>query len=397
MLSSIQSKKGGGMTTATIGFLPERLTQAREARELSLTALSDLLEVSKAAISNYEKGINKPTHNTLQDISNKLNLPLNFFLKPNSVVNNSARIFYRAMSSVTKSARKRAERRFEWLKEIILYLKEYLDFPEVNLPVFDVPKDFRKITDNMIEKYAENLRDYWNLGLSPIADVIKIIESNGVFVSCGSLGVETLDAFSELDNGIPYVFLGSDKNLLARSRFDAGHELGHIIMHSAIDKSTLNTASDFKIIEEQAHHFSASFLLPSQSFVNELWGVSLDSFRSLRSKWKISIAAMISRAKQLELINEGEAKRLWINRNRRGWREFEPLDDLPTERPKMLANAFNVLLKNSVKTKEQILDDLSLTANDIEELANLPKGFFYGEEEYKLPRIKKRGNIVLLQ
>ncbi len=382
------------MTTATNGFIAERLLQAREARELSLTALADLIQVSKAAISHYEKGTHAPSPEILRNMSEKLNLPISFFLKPNPVINNSARIFYRSMSSATKSARKRAERRFEWLKETTLYLKEYLDFPKINFPKLDIPKDFRKITKSMIESYAEQLRDYWNLGRAPIADVIKILESNGVFVSCGSLEADTLDAFSELDNDTPYIFLGSDKNILVRSRFDAGHELGHIIMHPSVDKIFLNKRSDFKLIEEQAHHFSAAFLLPGQSFVNELWGISLDSFRSLKAKWKISIAAMISRAKQLELIDDEEAKRLWINRNRRGWREFEPLDDLPVEKPKMLSNAFIVLLENSIKTKDQILSDLALTANDLEELISLPKKFFSIEEESNLPKLKAQGNIV---
>ena len=191
-----------------------------------------------------------------------------------------------------------------------------------------------------------------------------------------------------------FIYLNSDKNILARSRFDACHELGHLILHSAVDKTTLNKTIDFKILEEQAHHFSAAFMFPAQSFVNELWGISLESFRSLKARWKVSIAAMISRAIQLELIDEDEAKRLWINRNRRGWREFEPLDDLPPEKPKMLSNSFTVLLENKIKTKEQILSDLALAANDIEQLSNLPPGFFKDKEELSEVKLKIQKNII---
>jgi len=51
---------------------------------------------------------------------------------------------------------------------------------------------------------------------------------------------------------------------------------------------------------------------------------------SLKPKWKVSIGVMIKRLENLDIISEDEAKRLWINYNRRGWRREEPLDnDIP--------------------------------------------------------------------
>ena len=195
------------MTVGTTGFVAERLTQAREARGLSLTALADLLQVSSASISHYEKGSHTPSSEILRILTEKLSLPISFFLKPNPVLNSTARIFYRSMNSATKHARKRAERRFEWLKEIILYLEEFLEFPKNNMPQFDVPNNFRNITKSMIENYANQLRDYWGLGHGPIGDIVKTLETNGIFVSHGSLDAETLDAFSELDkNKFFYIF-----------------------------------------------------------------------------------------------------------------------------------------------------------------------------------------------
>ncbi|HSW76248.1 MAG TPA: XRE family transcriptional regulator [Candidatus Saccharimonadales bacterium] len=382
------------MSIGTMGFVAERLVQGREARGLTLTALADLIQVNKSAISHYEKGLHTPSPEILKNISQKLNLPICFFLKPNPIINSSSRIFYRSMCAVTKQARKRAERRFEWLKEIIIYLSEFLDFPKPNLPKFDAPKDFRKITANMIENYTQQLRDFWNLGFGPIADVIRCLEANGIFVSYGNLDAEMLDAFSELENETPFVFLNADKNILARSRFDSAHELGHLVLHQHVDKTTLQKTTDFKLLELQAHHFASAFLFPAKSFVDELWGVSLDSFRSLKSRWKVSIAAMISRSIQLELIDENEAKRLWINRNRRGWRTFEPLDDLPVEVPKMLSQSFNVILENKVKTKDQILNDLAISSNDIEELTNLPKGYLLDKQDETIPTLKLPENVI---
>lgn len=125
------------MITGVPDFTPMRLTQAREARGLSLIELADLCGVSRQSISNYENSKQIPTQSVLERISKTLNLPIQFFLRPYKQRDNS-RIFFRALSAATKKARTRAARRLEWLEEIIDYLREFIDFLPVNIPNFDV-------------------------------------------------------------------------------------------------------------------------------------------------------------------------------------------------------------------------------------------------------------------
>jgi Zn-dependent peptidase ImmA (M78 family)/transcriptional regulator with XRE-family HTH domain len=355
-------------------------------------ALADLAGVSSAAISQYEKGQHTPRAETFDLLAKQLNLPRTYFLKPEVIAPiEQHRLFYRSMSSATKQARTRAGRRLEWFKEIADYFEQFFDFPDPNIPDFGLSEDFRSITRATIESAAEQLRSFWRLGLGPIADVVRTMEANGIFVSRSILGAETLDAFSEFDGARPYVFLNSDKSVLVRSRFDCAHELGHLVLHRNVKKRELSRASDFKVIESQAHHFAGAFLFPASSFQREIWGLSLDSFRSLKPTWKISIAAMISRASQLELIDDDSAKRLWINLGRRGWRVREPLDDLPCEQPKMLAKAAAALISNRIKTREQIIADLSLPPSDIVELLSAEADLFRDDE----PRLKNMGENVV--
>ena len=49
--------------------------------------------------------------------------------------------------------------------------------------------------------------------------------------------------------------LGSDKNYRARSRFDAAHELGHLVVHG--------DSYGVKQVEQQAHMLAAGFLMPA--------------------------------------------------------------------------------------------------------------------------------------
>ena len=62
--------------------VPYRIKQARISRGLSMVELSDLVSVSKQAISQYEMGKNAPSKAILNAIVSVLKYPTSFFYKP---------------------------------------------------------------------------------------------------------------------------------------------------------------------------------------------------------------------------------------------------------------------------------------------------------------------------
>ena len=376
------------MTIGTTGFVGQRLVEAREARGLNNASFAELLDVvSPQAISQYEKGKVSPRPEIMQLIAQKLNLPERFFLRPVDAPEPHETFFWRSLSSATKAARMKGRRRFGWLQEIVSYLKQHLDFPETNLPRLSLPHDILNLTDEMIDDAANECREYWRIGDGPIADLILFLENNGVIVSRSDLGAEKLDAFSQwAEHGLtPYVFLTADKKSAARSRLDAAHELGHLVLHRDVRPKQFANTKNNKILEEQAFRFASAFLLPASSFVSELWMPTLDAFRSLKERWRVSIGAMIKRSHELGLLTDDEAKRMWINYGRRSWRTVEPLDDrLQPEQPRLLRRSFELLIQERIKTREQILLDLPFAIGDIEELAGLPRGYLTGDV-YEMP------------
>src|SRR5437868_13126041 len=120
------------MPVGTPGFQGKRLKQARDARGLTSVALSELVDISTASITQYEKGHSSPPREVLEKLAEKLNLRMSFFLRP--IPERPSKIFYRSMSSATKAARTRSEGRFDWFKENVDYLNGYFDFPSLNLP-----------------------------------------------------------------------------------------------------------------------------------------------------------------------------------------------------------------------------------------------------------------------
>ena len=363
------------MTVPVASFNNERLVQARNARGLTAVSLADMVEVSPSTISLYEKGSQKPRQEVLDRLARVLNLPPPFFLRP-VPVKKPDRLFYRSMSAATKAARTRVEARYEWTVEIVSYLLEFFDFPRLHLPEFDgLPDDFRALDPRTIESVADQVRQMWRLGHGPIDNMVRTLESNGIIVWRTPFEADTLDAFSEFRLPHSIVVLSSDKENYFRSRFDVAHELGHLVLHNNVDNKTLKRSSDFKIIEQQAHHFASAFLMPAVAYSKELWNVSIDAFRSLKPRWNASIAVQIMRSSQLEVVDEDQKKRLWINLSRRGWRKREPLDDsTPSEKPNLISQGIRMLIDEHVKTVDQLAIDLNLSVSEIERLSGLEPG-----------------------
>ena len=366
------------MRVGTSGFVGQRLREAREARGLSGVDLADMLGVTPQLIYAYQSGDATPSPQVMEIITERLGFPTAFFMRA-PLADDNAGIFWRANNSATRIAQRRAEARLIWLKELMSYLRDYFDFPEANIPSLPLPKNFRSLTSEHIEVAANSCRSYWGLSGGPLPDVIGILESNGIIVAQIKVDAEDLDAFSQwssLDN-TPYVVLSCDKPSAVRSRFDAAHELGHLILHRHIDRKRLNDSKDWKLLEDQAHRFASAFLLPAPTFSKEIWAPSLDTFISLKQRWKVSAAAMIMRCRYLGVISEEQEKRLWINRNRRGWPKVEPLDDkIERETPNLIPRAIEMLVDENVRRRDQIVSDLSIPPTDLEEIGGVPFGYF---------------------
>ncbi len=370
------------MTVGTPGFVSERLTEARESLGLTKVALSELIDVTPTAVSQYESGTS-PRPEVLDQISAKLGFPRSFFLRPPAPDDDSP-IFWRSNAAATKIARQRGLQRLKWSKEIAAYLTEYFEFPKVEFPeeLFSLV-DFRELTTEDIERCADRLRQFWGFGQGPVPDLLLELENSGAITGRINMAAETLDAFSQWATsiGIPFVLIGRDRASAVRSRFDAAHELGHLLLHRDVDRKRINSKEDFKLIEKQAHRFAAAFLLPAKSFADELWTPSLDGFLALKERWRVSISMMVMRCESIGITEKEETQRLYINYNRRGWRTEEPLDSvLKHEEPKILRRSFEALISEGIKSRQQIVDDLALPPREIEQLGGLAPGFFSGNQ-----------------
>ena len=354
-------------------FLGNRLKEAREINGITITDLAERLEVSKQAVSQFESGKSFPSGETIIRISRILNFPTQFFFKPKDILPLESPVFFRSYASATKQNRERAKIKESWLAEISTFLRRYIQFPKPNLLEIDIP-DFESITDDDIEDIALELRKYWGLGNGPITNLVRLLEINGIMVSKVSV-VNEIDAFSNWRSQFPIIMLGTSKRSAVRSRHDAAHELGHLILHRNVSEDTQKDKKLFKLIEKQADRFAGAFLLPMDSFSSELFSISFDFLKNLKSRWLVSMQSIIERAFQLNLISEGQ--RLNFYRNFSTYRRKEPLDDvIPFEQPIMLSKCINKLIDNGIVDKYSIINSIGLRISDIAELTNVDKDIF---------------------
>lgn len=357
------------------GFQSERLLQARLCRGLTQTALATVIGRSSGTVSKWERGEQSPEPDALERLASCLGIPSSWFLKKAPDYGEKV-CFFRSNSSITKEAQLISDIRLKWLNEISITLQHWIDWPTVNIPSLN-NADHRNISDIEIEETALNVRKAWNLGLGPISDVILALENSGIICVREELGFTKMDGASkwfDTDNR-PYIFLAADKANGVRSRFDAAHELGHLTLHNNVDN--LEFYKRYKEIERQADLFAGAFLLPAEAFAAEVTQPSLSTFLALKPRWKTSVAAMIMRCKQLEIIDSEYTTRLWKNYSAKGWRKGEPLDDqIKFEPIRLLPRAINLLLTEGNLTKNTILAALDLNPSDCERLCGLSNGFF---------------------
>jgi Zn-dependent peptidase ImmA (M78 family)/transcriptional regulator with XRE-family HTH domain len=366
------------MKSGVPGFSGERLREAREAMGLSQTSLSELIGVTKQAVFRYEKGLDSPGQDVYDRIVHIFKQEAHFFLRtpPNSV---RGLRFNRSLASTTKTARIKADAWGSWIRELIHFLAEFVEIPRPNFPDFsDLPADPNMLDMPAIEVLAGKLREHWKLGQGPIPDLTAVAESNGVMVVRHALDASALDGQMEwlMPEGIPLVVLNADKRVAVRSRLDLAHELGHAILHRKITPEQFNKPEIFKLLEDQAFRFGAALLLPEHSFLNDLYSVSLDGLRALKPKWRVSIAMMINRLKDLGIIDDEQYRRLRINYSYRQWNRQEPLDtELKVETPKFLTQALQLLVSERIQTPEQIAVNSGFSIEWISRLLDMQLDF----------------------
>lgn len=335
-------------------FAPSRLTQARQMLGITRAELARRANVSAAAISQYEAGTMRPRSTTLAELALVLNVPLAFLTEsrqstPLPTVDTS---FFRSLRRTTQRDRERATAYAGLLAQLVAEIER-----RVALPSFEPIADLALDPDDdpgAAEAAARSVRSLWELGNEPIQHVVRLIERHGVIVARLPLSRD-VDAFSWASGTRPLVLLGDDKHNYERSRFNAGHELAHVLLHAA-DPEPAHPR-----MERQAHRFAGALLIPAEA-VQDQWPRGRWDWSELvriKQRWGISINALLIRARDLGVMTSAayESKMKYVSRM--GWRRREPGPYVAPEQPDLVNQALGLLLQHGT-TLEQLADEGNL-------------------------------------
>lgn len=288
--------------------------QLRLARHFWGKTLNDVaidIEKTRQYVSQLETGKAKPRSDDpiVQSLAVSLQVKPAFFYKSAGILLSEDQAHFRKLATTKTSTRQRVLAMGTIFDQVV----EFID-TKVKLPDVDFPDESGAQTAEEIELAAERVRRYWNLGVGPIAHMVRVVERAGAVVAFFKDASTEIDALS-ITSRRPVIVRNDAKASPFRMRFDIAHELGHLVLHEG------HVTGDRKT-ESEANRFASAFLLPRSTFMKVFpkRGSRIDwaGIRALKLEFQVSKAAILYRAKSLNLLDEDEYRSAVITLKNRG-------------------------------------------------------------------------------
>jgi Zn-dependent peptidase ImmA (M78 family)/transcriptional regulator with XRE-family HTH domain len=314
-------------------MIAERIRQARLAAGLTLGGLGEQVGVSHTAIQKYEKGLLTPSSSQLLKLARACGIRTEYFFRNHTV--ELLRPEFRKLSTFGKTAQEALKIK---VAELVEKRVELLGaFPESPLLAFTPPEGLpaRIVSLDEIEAFSDQVRNAWQLGMHPIADLTDTLEAVGllvIVVNEENPKFSGLTAQARTGDGREYPIVAVSKRWPGdRQRFTLAHELGHLLLEGRLAEG---------IDEEKAcNRFAGAFLAPRIA-VTHLLGrqrhvLEWRELYALKHEFGLSMSGWLQRAKQCGVITEAIHHAMVKRFSTQGWLKVEPGHPLPQEHPRL--------------------------------------------------------------
>lgn len=323
---------------------PSRLTLARRRRGLTAIELARKAGLSARTIGDYEHGRRQPGAGTTESLTTALGFPDGFLTQAEPADLPETAIAFRAVAKLPGRTKAAAISAGQLAIEFNGWLERTFTVPDPDVPTLEHPDP---------ETAAEMVRARWGLHDKAAPNMVQLLESRGVRVFSLPADCADVDAFSFWHAGTPYVFLNPATSP-ERGRFDAAHELGHLVLHQARPPQ-----------ECEANAFAGAFLMPKAGM--HLKNPTTEQVLAHRADWHVSALALTYRLRDLGLLSQEQYAAICVELSRRGYRTSEPDGMARRETSRLLATVFR---EQGIKP-HQVARELLL---DVEELNGLVFG-----------------------
>jgi Zn-dependent peptidase ImmA (M78 family)/DNA-binding XRE family transcriptional regulator len=339
-------------------FNATRLAVARKRRHLTKKELAGKAGISQVTLTRIETGVTpEPADETVEALARALQFPRAFFYLDDCEDLKAEEASFRSLSAMTAKQKNAA-----LAGGVIGFALDDFVTARYNLPEPQLP-DLR---DEDAIAAAAALRNLWGLGSRPIPHMTKLLEAKGVRVFSLAESNKNVDAFSCWRGTTPYVFLNTFKSA-ERSRFDAAHELGHLVLHR-------HGGRGGRDVEREADQFASAFLIPRDDLKAHLPRVtSLAPIIKAKERWGVSVAALTRNAYEAELITDWHYRDLCRTMSAMGYRKSEP-NPRAREASVLWQKLFQSMWNDRL-TKDDVAHELCVPVEEIEALL----GGLYGD------------------
>lgn len=328
-----------------------RLDAARKLRGLTISELAERLPVSRRSLTDYLAGKTNPSQETVSILAQTLEMPEEFFFRADLEVPSADAVSFRSLARMKASNRDKALTFGGLAAELSGWITREFNTPPVIVPDLGFEED--------PETAANILRSEWGWGEAAIPNMVHLLEQKGVRVFSVAVESNEVDAFSLWLDEKPYVFLNTMKSA-ERSRFDAAHELGHLVMHR-------HSPRGFRDAEREAHAFASFFLMPRRSLLASLKpNPSVKLLIQKKVEWGVSVAALASACHRVGLYTDWQYRSAFKEITRKGYRIHEP-KSISRESSKIFPQILNALRVDGLGMAH-IADDLGVSILDLNSL-----------------------------
>ncbi|MEU4518825.1 XRE family transcriptional regulator [Amycolatopsis sp. NPDC024027] len=327
---------------------------ARKLRGLTLAELGRMTDLSPQTINRWENDHQEPTPECLERLAEALQLPVEFFMQPELEPIPIEAVSFRALTKTPAYRREAVLAAGGIAREIATWISERYRLPAPDVPSLNLPPE-ASLHD--IETIALRVRSQWDLDQRPIPNMVHLLEARGVRVFSLVQEVRDVDAFSLYIENEPFIFIDTGKTA-ERQRFDAAHELGHLVMHQGRERVQSREA------ERQADRFAAAFLMPrADVLARNLRNASPDQLIQASRRWRVSAMALAHRLTELGLLTEWGYRTACVELAKRGYRRSEPGSQLVPESSQVLEKVLAHLRANGAGVKA-IISSTKLTYDE---------------------------------
>jgi Zn-dependent peptidase ImmA (M78 family)/DNA-binding XRE family transcriptional regulator len=304
--------------------------------------------ITAQSVSNYENERQIPSAQVLENLAEALRFPVSFFYAPDFEPLTADKVSFRARSKLSARKRDIALSEARLAIEFHQWMTDRYHLPTSDLPSLNKPDP---------ETAASIVRAKWNLGSAPIGNTVHLLESHGVRVFSLAPGYSDVDAFSFYWCNVPFIFLNTMKTA-ERGRFDATHELGHLVLHGqGCDLTRLQA-------EQEANDFASAFLMPRESVVAHMPASPLvDQILKGKKIWNVAAFALTYRLHDIGMLSDWHYRTACTELGRRGYRTNE-LDGIKRESSQLLTKVFSSLRAKGIAVGD-VACELAITQEDL--------------------------------